>query len=122
MATIAPVASKEVVAALGEGPGQWARALTRAEVASQDVRPPADLEPVHSLYLEATRLYIAAAKTFQLVTETERSLQQKILLRGTEQRDRANAVWSAATALLDARRQDLGMAAAGVVPPGVPSS
>lgn len=104
----------------------WVLTLEAAGAQANALMPPEELAPANRVLANSLQLYSAAAKTYQLVPRAEGRLQQRLLDRGADQRTRAGETLLVAIQLIDAERDEVGLAPSelqspSLLPPIVPT-
>ncbi|MDQ3662312.1 MAG: hypothetical protein M3454_14905 [Actinomycetota bacterium] len=120
--TAAPTSLTEQDArkALGERAASWRQVIEGSSTDLSRVLSPGAVQSAHSLFLQSTQIYLAAAKTYSLASEVEGDSVDKVLARAAEQRDQGGQLWQSATVLLDERRAEVDLSGSGLTPPSLP--
>ena len=112
----------ETADSIGPAATTWVGNIQSAQGRLVGIGAPGGMETAHRLYVQATQLYVSAAKTFGLVDEVGTEARDELLQRASEQRDQAALIWDTGTQLLDAERRDAELAPSSLSPPSVPGS
>lgn len=107
---LAPASRREpAFETLGDEADEWSDTFEAAQTSSAEVRAPDELRAALDIFRQSLALYAGAARTYDLAAGLDGKDADRALALGTEQRDRATALWSTAVALLDARLVELGV-------------
>ena len=98
---------------------RWDKTLTQVqqEAATAFADAPFELDATNRLVFQSVLEYIAAAKTYQLVTEAKGDLKAKILERAAAQVAAADGTWTAGIVVLDQERQEVDLDPSGLRAP-----
>jgi hypothetical protein len=112
---LAPATAEEpAFQALRDEADEWVEVFEGAQTSSVEIAPPDGLGGALEIFRQSLALYAGAARTFDLATRLDGKEADRALALGTEQRDRASAIWSTGIALLDAELIDLGLDPSGI--------
>lgn len=95
----------------------WVRSFQEAATEAGAITPPAEVAPAHGLFLDSILLYGSAAQTYELAPALEGQVESGILIRASEQRARAESVWTNAVGVVDRSLADAGAEPSGLTPP-----
>ena len=96
---------------LADDAARWDEALTKVqtEMTQTVASAPPEVDVANRLIFQAVLQYIAAAKTYQLVPDTEGKLRDRIYERAGAQVAAADGTWQGAISVLDQERRDAGL-------------
>lgn len=117
LADLAGSSPSRIVKAVEENDGGWAESFEAAVTDAEAITPPAEVAPAHGLFVESIGLYAGAAQTYGLATELEGALQSDIFIRASDQRARAESVWTYAVGVVDAQLAEADAEPSGLGPP-----
>lgn len=124
LAELAGSSPSQIVKVVEENGGGLAKNFEAAVTEAEAITPPAEVAPAHGLFVESIGLYGGAAQTYGLGTELEGSVQSDIFIRASDQRARAESVWTYAVGVVDAQLAEADAEPSGLAPPsaGGPAS
>ena len=116
MAQVPATPGKEDPEALRERAQGWFESLEIARLQTQEPVDPEAAADANELYGQALGILSGAARTYELVPESEGRLRNRLLERAAAQRDAGAALWLSATQVLDSARERLGLGPSGIGP------
>jgi len=114
------------ITSLVQSSERWLTSFQAVGAVATGMTSPQGLEPASRVFFQAFQSYSSAARTYQMVPDAERGLQNELLTRATEARATGHELVAAAVAILDGERAEVDMDPSGItlpaaLPPVVPT-
>ena len=96
----------------------WAETLTAAQSQLSQSLPPAGMEPLNALAVQAVLLYTQAAEQYALLPELEGNAARQVSGKAAGSFQAANGIFVSIIQLIDTEREDAELEASGLTAPG----
>ncbi|MBA2273862.1 MAG: hypothetical protein H0W21_08185 [Actinobacteria bacterium] len=117
VAALASVPAGKVVKSAEADATGWVKSFQEAATEAGAITPPVEVAPAHGLFLDSLLLYASSAQTYGLALDLQGRVQSGILIQASEQRARAESVWTNAVGVVDRSLADAGAEPSGLAPP-----